>query len=122
MFEGKSCEGKWSDIEALDHINVLELRAILFGFKIFSSEIGCNHIRVRSSNSTQFAYVNNFGGTKSLACHELSEEVFEWTSSGSVLISAEHLPGFENVLTDAASCIFDGNTGWNLNDTSFVKS
>jgi len=96
------------------HINELELKAIYFGLLSFCSEISDVHIRIRSDNITAVTYINNLGGVRSIKCHKLTKQIWSWAINNNIHLSAEHLPGSENVLADTASRIFDENTEWSL--------
>lgn len=113
--------GQWSEREACAHINVLELRAILLGLKSFLSDYKNSHIRIRSDSTTAVSYINNFGGVKSLSCHKVAKEIWSWAFTGGNYLSAEHLPGRENVQADKASRIFDENTEWQLSPGIFTE-
>ena len=53
--------GRWSESEKVDHINVLELRAILLGLKSLCREVEPgSHIRIMTDNTTALAYVKHF--------------------------------------------------------------
>ena len=55
--------GKWSEEEAVLHINILELLAVLFAFQsLFRSTYSCA-VLVKSDDSTVVAYINKQGGT-----------------------------------------------------------
>ncbi|XP_074655663.1 uncharacterized protein LOC141909176 [Tubulanus polymorphus] len=57
--------GHWTEQEQLLHINVLELRAVLYGLKSFSKFLGNKHILIQTDNSVSVSYINNQGGPKS---------------------------------------------------------
>ena len=50
--------GCWSLSEQEDHINILEMRAILLGLQSLCSTCSNTHIRVKTDNQTCVAYVN----------------------------------------------------------------
>ena len=53
--------GSWSDKDKLEHINVLEMKSILFGFQSLCSNFSDTHIRIRTDSSTCVAYINEKG-------------------------------------------------------------
>ena len=118
-FDSKSAQGRWLPEEAIEHINVLELKAIYFGLKSFFVEFKDIHIRIKTDNTTAVAYINNLGGVKSLKCHVQAKNIWLWAMERKIHISAEHLPGSKNVLADKASRIFDKNTEWELDHHVF---
>ena len=113
--------GQWTAEEAKLHINILELKAILFGLKSFFPGVRDKHIRIQSDNSTAVAYVNNKGGVKSIDCHRQAKAIWEWALPRNINLSAEHLPGSDNTMADKASRIFDENTEWALDSTVYHK-
>ena len=58
------CGGRWSPDEKRDHINVLELKAILFGLQSLATNYTNAHILIKSDNITAVAYVKNMGGVQ----------------------------------------------------------
>ena len=118
-FGDTSAQGHWLPEETDCHINVLELKAVFFGLKSFFNDSVDIHIRVKSDNTTAVAYINNFGGVKSLNCHEVAKEIWLWAIDRRIHVSAEHLPGSQNILADKASRIFDKNTEWELDQEVF---
>ena len=102
-------------LESTSHINVLELKAILFGLQSFLNDSSSVHIRIQSDNITAVSYVNNFGGVKSMSCHHIAKDIWQWAIDRNNHLSVEFLPGSENIHADRASRIFDENTEWNLN-------
>lgn len=113
--------GQWNIEESSLHINVLELKAILFSLKSYFNNLSCVHVRIKSDNSTAVHYVNNLGGVKSLSCHKVAKDIWLWAMQRCIHLSAEHLPGTENTQADKASRIFDVNTEWQLSQIVFDK-
>ena len=120
VFESNTTGGEWTEMEKESHINVLELMAVLFGLKSFLDKSHEEHIRIKCDNMTAVVYLNRKGGLKSLECHEVSKKIWLWAIDRGNHISAEHLPGTENVIADKASRNFDRNTEWEL-DTKVFK-
>ena len=53
---------RWSSLER-NHINVLELKAILLALKsYFRHNCNVKHVHILTDNSTALAYINNMGG------------------------------------------------------------
>ena len=121
ILETKSANGNWTEIEAEEHINVLELKAIYFGLKSFFKSTKSAHIRIKSDNTTAIAYINSMGGVKSKECLTVAKEIWTWAIDHDLHLSAEHIPGSKNVLADKASRVFDENTEWELMDRYFSK-
>ena len=88
--------GNWNDNEKLEHINVLEMKAILFGLKSLCSYLSHQHIRIRTDSLTCVYYINKKGGSKSEKCNSLALEIWEWCISKNIFISAQHISGTDN--------------------------
>ena len=69
IFNDLRDNGRWTAEESSLHINVLELKAILFSVQSLFKNSSDVHIRVRTDNSTAVAYINNLGDVKSIQCH-----------------------------------------------------
>ena len=54
--------GRWSPYEATQHINILELTAILMGLQALYNNVRQAHILVKCDNTTAVAFVNKMGG------------------------------------------------------------
>ena len=121
VVDNSSTGGHWTDTEKEAHINVLELKAIYFGLKCYFYDYFNKHIRIKSDNTTAVAYINNFGGCRSLDCHNIAKEIWLWAFARNLHLSAEHLPGDENTLADKASRVFDIKTEWELSNSVFSK-
>ena len=65
--------GNWNDNEKLEYINVLEMKAILFGLKSLCSYH--QQIRIRTDSLTCVFYINKKGGSKSEKCNSLALEI-----------------------------------------------
>lgn len=113
-YKGQSTGGHWSVAEATLHINVLELKSILFSLQSFFFQVTGIHVRIQTDNSTAVCYINNFGGVKSIDCHAITKEIWLWALDRKIFISAEHLAGSLNVHADKASRVFDENTEWQI--------
>ena len=55
------------------------------------------HIRLKMDNKSAVAYVNKLGGTRSLPLNSLALEMWDWCLQRGIWISAEYLPGQENL-------------------------
>ena len=58
-FNNQSSGGHWLINESVAHINVKELKAILFGLKSFLNDTVGKHIRIRCDNTTAVSDVNH---------------------------------------------------------------
>lgn len=110
--------GRWIKAEADDHINVLELKAILLSLKSLIK--GKNKtIRVLTDNTTALAYVKNMGGTKSVRCNEVSKHIWDWAERHNLWLEIAHIPGKQNYLADGMSRKFKDHLEWSLSQDIF---
>jgi hypothetical protein len=121
-FNGQSTGGNWSlsELETAN-INFLELQAVYLGLGCFLEEFYDKHVKIFSDNSTAVAYINNFGGTKSMSCNFKARQIWELVISKHIWITAVHLPGVDNVTADKESRIIRDETEWSLNSIFFYK-
>ena len=111
--------GNWSEEEKLDHINVLEMKAILFGLKSLCSNLDGQHIRIRTDSLTSVYYINKKGGSKSDKCNSVALDIWEWCLKKSIFISAIHISGIENDVADYESRNQDNSSEWSLKNDIF---
>ena len=67
VFDKETTGGQFVPDESLLRINVLELKAVLFGIKSLYSQ---THIKELSDNTTTVRAINNMGSCKSLLCDQ----------------------------------------------------
>lgn len=72
------------------------------------------HIRLLLDNTTAVAYINNMGGSHSLVCNDIAQDIWAWCLHRNIWLSAAHLPGSQNVAADKASRVFNDSTEWKL--------
>lgn len=109
--------GHWAQDE-LDHINCLELKAILLGLKSLCKDISHTEIAIRSDNTTAIACLQRGGSTK-INLNQIIENIFDWTLSRGINLSAEFIKGIENVEADKESRIKKLDTEWMLKPLIF---
>ena len=68
--DGKNPSGGRWKADKINHINVLELKAILMGVQTYCKGKNYKHVRVMSDNITAVSYVNNKGAIKSEFCNK----------------------------------------------------
>ena len=71
--ESKSNCELFSTLEKEDHINVLELRAVLFGLRSLKKDLKSIHIKALCHKSTAVACINKFGTSRSFECDSLAQ-------------------------------------------------
>ena len=86
---------RWK-VEEINHMNVLELKAIFIGVQTYWKGKNSKHVRVMSGNTTAVSDVNNKGGIKSEFCNEIAKELWVWCTSQNIWISAAHFTGKQN--------------------------
>ena len=111
--------GRW-DVNEIEHINVLELKAIQLGLDRLCPQ-GVGRVKVWTDNTTALAYVRKKGGVKSGACNQVAKDIWEWCESRQVKLSIAHVPGDHNVLADFKSRNFSDNVEWELNGKIFTR-
>ena len=112
--------GRWLDSESDNHINVLELQAILLGIKSLVCK-NKTHVRILTDNTTAMAYIRNMGGTKSKPCNKLSKLIWNWAEDNNIWLTVAHIPGSQNTLADKMSRKFNDHLEWSLTDKIFNK-
>ena len=84
-------------------------------------DLSCCHIRLMLDNMTAVPYVNKGGGTHSLACNLVARDLWLWAKERNIWLSADHIAGCENVVTDFKSRNFKENTECRLSPAVFTK-
>ncbi|KAK3881370.1 hypothetical protein Pcinc_014187 [Petrolisthes cinctipes] len=104
--------GQWAQDE-LDHINCLELKAILLGLKSLCKNYSQTEISIRSDNTTAVACLVRGGSTK-INLNQIIEEIFDWALARGITLSAKYIKGLDNVEADKESRIKNLDTEWML--------
>ena len=120
---GICMNGRWTDSEKENHINVLELLAVFYALKGFARKFAFEnvHIRISCDNTTTVAYLNHMGGSKSQKCNELAKQIWMWCIKRNIWIPTVHLAGILNKDADRESRIFNDDIEWKLNPAIFDK-
>ena len=95
--------GFWSIINKKQHINVLEMKAVLLALQAFAVHIKGHSVLLATDNTTVAAYINKQGGTHSRTLCNLAVEAAEWCARNKVHLKARYLPGRLNALADCLS-------------------
>jgi len=104
----------WTPPEAQSHINILELYAAFFALKCFCTDMHDIRVQIQIDNTTAVAYINNMGGSKSVALNQLTFSVWEWCITRNVWLSAVHIAGILNTGADEKSREFSDRHEWKL--------
>ena len=102
---------QWSKQKCL-HINCLELLAA-------STAAKDKRILLLLDSQTAVSYVNNLGGTVSGQATAMARELWMWCLQKDILLTAQHLPGVENVRADTESRVMRDRSDWMLNPWVF---
>ena len=100
---GATTGGNWSNEEALNHINYLELLAAWFALRCFAKELSNIHIKLEIDNTTALAYVGNMGG-RLFQMNTLAREIWIWCKSRNIYLSVAYIASEDN--TDAEIDLF----------------
>ena len=117
--ESKSTGRFFSILEKKDHINVLDLKAVLFRLRSLAKDLRSTHIKVLCDNSTAVACINKFGTSRSFECDSLAQETWAWAAKANILLSATHLPGVQNFEADLKFRKQEIHTEWKFKDSVF---
>ena len=97
-------QGLWSPAQARLHINVLELKAMLFALRALSpTPPPGSVIALQGDNTTALAYVRNQGGTHSFNCLREARKILLWAEEREIQLVPRFVPGELNVRADALS-------------------
>ena len=110
--------GLWTEEEKSQHINELELMAVLFGLKSLCDDIFDEDIKVMTDNSTTVACINKKGSTKT-KCNDITRDIWLWCLAHRLCIMAVHIPGVDNVEADKESRKENTFSEWSLKDEVF---
>ena len=59
------------------------------------------------------------GGIRSDSCDDIAFDIWQWEAERQIWISAAHIPGFENVVADKISRIFERSSEWKPRESVF---
>ena len=119
VFKNTSTSGKFSITETLMHINVLELKAILFGLRSLCDHICDSHIKVLSDNTKAVHCINNMASCISVDCDKITKSIWNWAIKRRLWLSTAHIPGRLNKEANEESRKTELRTEWKLNKTIF---
>ena len=118
---GAHTGGPWSKREKQLHINCLELLAATLAVKTFLKNQERKHVLLLLDNTTAVAYINNLGGTVSAQATDIARELWMWCIERHIHLTAQHLPGKDNIRADAESREMKDRSDWMLNPTIFER-
>ena len=118
VYNNTTTRGIWQLHEKSYHINVLELKAILFGL-ISLIKVQNTHIKILTDNMNAVHSIRNMGSCRSLACNDLVKRIWSWAIQNNNWLSISYIPGVENSVADAESRQYELRTEWQLNPSIF---
>ena len=95
--------GHWTPEETSNHINYLEMLAVLFSLKAFHKELSGKHVLVRIDNMTAVSDLGKMGTSHSKKRNDLTRTLWEWCLDNNMWLTTSHIPGKENTLADEES-------------------
>lgn len=117
--QGEATGGCWSPEEQKLHINELELLAVFYALKSFLKKEESIDVLIKSDNIAVVSHINKLGGTRSPGLIAQTKQIFAWCLQRQIRVSAQHLPGKENLMADFLSRHLRDRTDWILNGDIF---
>ena len=117
----KRAHGGWKHHETRDHINLLELRAVLIGLQVHTPQITDAHILVLCDNTTAVCTINKMGTSKSWECNNIVWDIWDYILVHDNWITASYIPGKENIEADEESRKDNTNKEWMLQKKVFTN-
>ncbi|XP_053983779.1 uncharacterized protein LOC128879024 [Hylaeus volcanicus] len=117
---GKQAHGFWNETEKSQHINCLELLAVLLALKCFASKNRDCQILLRVDNIVAISYINKMGGVKVPYLNKIARTIWKWCLERNIWIFAEYVASKEN-LADKGSRISNMDTEWELGNYAYKR-
>ena len=112
----------WTAEEAKEHINFLEMLAVLFALKSFRTLTHGKHVKVMVDNTTTESTINQMGTSHPPKLNKLTKDVSDWCIEQHKWLTMARIPGCENVEADKESHTFRRCTEWCLKKTLFTNA
>ena len=119
VFKNTSTVGHFNLTESLMHINVLELKAILFWLRSLRDHICDSLIKILSDNATAVYCTNNVESCRSVDCDKITKSIWDRTIKRRLWLSSAYIPGRLNRDADEKSRKTQLRIEWKLNSTIF---
>uniref|UniRef100_UPI0037E82EF3 uncharacterized protein n=1 Tax=Semicossyphus pulcher TaxID=241346 RepID=UPI0037E82EF3 len=103
VWHGRPAQGQWSVQDGMQHINVLEQRAVHLALRHFLPHLRGKHVLVRSDNKAVVSQINHQGGTKSVRLLRVSQRLLTWAAPHLSSLQAVWLSGDQNRVADFLS-------------------
>ena len=105
---------QWTPEEASEHINFLEIKAVLLGLQSFGDKVADRHVKVLIDNTTAVSCLNQMGTCDSEKLNNIVAEIWAWCIQHGVWITAAHFPGVANIVADQESRKTSSDLEWAL--------
>ncbi len=103
----------------IGYINVQELEAVRRALLILVPDLNNEHELVQTDSTTAAAFINRMGGVKSRPCACKARAIWHWLLERNCWMTAQFLPGIENVVADRLSRELSEGTEWQLDPKVF---
>lgn len=117
--KGVATGGAWSQEEARNHINYLEMLAVMLALQSFEKEVTGKHVKLLVDNSTTVNILNNMGTSHSRDLNNLNTQIWQWCINRNIWITVAHIPGKANIIADRESRVKQYGREWSLNHSIF---
>jgi hypothetical protein len=107
-------DGWWTTQDSQQHINALELKAALYGIKIFTKDKTSCNILLRLDNTTAIATINRMGSTKYETLDGIARILWSWCEERDLWVTATYICSKDNVQADQESRALPADTEWEL--------
>jgi len=112
--------GQWALEQTKLHINVLELLAVFYALNSFVKTRDVT-VLVRVDSSTAMSYVNRQGGCRSLQCHAVAKDIWQWCEAKGILLISSYINTKDNFVADALSRSNADEYDFSLDNSYFTK-
>ncbi|CAG2206968.1 NEBL1_2 [Mytilus edulis] len=117
---GLTISGVWNQDLLEEHINVLEMKAVLLALNHFQLSLKNQSVILATDNTTVVAYLKNQGGTHSPSLYQITRDILLLCFQLQVHLVVKHIAGHLNILADTLSRSFAPvNTKWELHQVVF---
>ncbi|XP_043481257.1 uncharacterized protein LOC122510567 [Leptopilina heterotoma] len=119
--QGEKAHGWWNLDERIEHINLLELKAVFNSLKCFAKNLRSCHILLRVDNTTAISYVNRMGGVQYKKLNNTARQIWEWCEARNLWIFASYIKSKDNTIADKESRLLAPETEWEMNEKYFQQ-
>ncbi|KAJ8913813.1 hypothetical protein NQ315_002719 [Exocentrus adspersus] len=117
----ESTRGWWSEQDKKNHINFLELQAVLYGLECFAKTLQNCNVLVRTDNTTALACINRMGSVQHPYLHELARKIWQLCEARDLFVFASYINTKENWRADYESRSLSTDTEWSLASYAFSR-